>query len=284
MKWETRGHPCAVVRFSRFSVAVVPVHPENPVILSKCFIEPDAGGEGLEGGADGGAVGIRPVIDVVGEALGGFLVDGGNADFDEVGKGVRGEVRECVICCPAICGNLKASDVSGEEFLAGCADRGVLKKRIGGEVREGGVAAAEVAVEVERLVGRGPGPVKGQKVSDLTDIAFVRGFLGVDREGREKKDCARRVGVLDCGGWKPVKGVGIQKKLAVGGSEGVLKIARHDAEGGAGLAVGIDPVLVGPPELRAAVQHVQEKHEQDRRDRHGDEHLEKGEAGYRRLF
>lgn len=80
-----------------------------------------AGGEGLEDGADDGAVGVGPVCGVVVEAFGGVLVDGADGELDGVRRGSvagGGEGDEGVV------GEREGADgepddVAGEKFGIG---------------------------------------------------------------------------------------------------------------------------------------------------------------------
>ena len=155
-------------------------------------VEFDAGGEGLFGRGDDGGIGggVRrcPSGKVGGgaaELFAGFLADGANGDFDEIGQrgcGRCGEVGEAVVCEGVGAGG-EAGDIPGEEVHPG-VQRGDIggKQGRGREPVECRVAAQEVAVDVHRADRRvrcARTFSKSQKVADLADIAFVGcGILG----------------------------------------------------------------------------------------------------------
>ena len=67
--------------------------------------------------------------------------------------------------------------------------------------------------------------------------------------------------------------------IRIGGpGQSVLEVAGHDTEGGAGFAVGIDTIFVFAPELRRAIDYVEEEDEEESHNRHGDQKLKNGKA------
>lgn len=164
-------------------------------------IELDAGGKGLEDRANDGAAGVCPVCHSIVELLGSILIDGTDADFHQVGHrciGGGGEFDERIVG-QGIGANREPHDMPGQQFLTALSNGRIQEKRVCREVGEGFIAAAEVPIKIESLVGGGGGAGQGQKVANLTDIAFISPvFLGFCRKSGKKKEGSPVVRIGQC--------------------------------------------------------------------------------------
>lgn len=158
-----------------------------------------------------------------------------------------------------------------------------MKESVRREVGEGRVTAAEVAVEVQRLVRGGGSAVHRKEIADLTDVTLVaRAVLRLGGEGREEEDRSAiiRVGEHSADRAQQREGIAVDEEVVRirRAGQSIVQVTAHDPERRPGFTVTVHTVFIHPPELCGAVHHVQEEDKKHRHDRHRDHQLQQGEG------